>query len=174
MRTKSTEADAAQWLDTLQRERHTDDHAIRDAMQTVARLAWSGITPEGDWAEVTASALRLLVHQLFVPVAEQQSRSAGQINVHPDELLGCVPTTTIGGKTIIAAATRRSLALGDPVGVTSFAALAQLDPSRIRTLIRTGALSATNPERRSALPGRQPKGCEIRIEPTSAIKWLTN
>ncbi|RTL06475.1 hypothetical protein EKK58_05840 [Candidatus Dependentiae bacterium] len=168
---KYTEQDAEKWLEKLQAEQQTSSrHDVKTAMQIVARLAWSGITPDGDWASVVEAQIQTLVLALFVPPAE---RGTETIDVSPDALLVRIATSTVGGRTIVAAATRRALHLGQAVGVVAFATLAQLDPSRIRSLVRTGALQSTGP-RKSALPGRQPKGAEIRITAASALRWLTN
>lgn len=185
VRMKLAAAEAAQWFADLQAKSQgagDQQAALDEAISEVSLWAWNGQKPSrpclcvqlGSPCEHTfepriAKQLQLLVRKVFLPPAE--TIEACEIDIRPDALVNRIPAGTIGGRTIIAAATRRAIELGEPVGVAAFAILAQLDASRIRTLVREKKLESTLP-REDARPGRQVKGREVRITAASATAWL--
>ncbi len=186
VRVKLVAAEAAQWFAELHAKSQAggDQAALDEAISEVSLWAWNGQKPsrpclceqlttpcEHQLAPRIAKQLQLLVRKVFLPPAEKIE--AHEIDIRPDALVNRIPSTTIGGRTIIAAAARRAIEMGEPVGVAAFAILAQLDPSRIRTLVREKKLESTLP-RDDARPGRQVKGREVRITAASAAAWLAH
>lgn len=84
--------------------------------------------------------------------------------VHPDEHLGCM---------VLAGAARWHLMMGSPILPRLLAAIAQVDQSRIHGLLRDGHLKAAPTRHPVTRPGRRVKGDETRVQPKSALRWLT-